>query len=245
MGHRARPGASARAERPRLDAALGEPLGLAPRDRDRCAARSSALAAHRFARDRRRGGRRERAPRPRRADRSGRPRPRHGAAARAAGAQGLVRAERAQRGPERRLVDVRADHHRLRGRRAVAARLRLERQVAVDGRLRRAQLGPRHARPDRLRPALPAQVRLLGPSFRDGVSHLLGDLQVAPARVLGAAGHRRLPVVRPGRRPRDRQRRLVDAARRRLHPLRPHAARRSAPGSATSCRRSGASGSGS
>ena len=174
-----------------------------------------------------------------------RARPGDGGAARAARAARLVRADGAQRRAEPRLVDVRADHHRGGGRGALAASLRLERHVAVDARVRRAQLGPRHARPDRLRPPLPAQVRVLGAPLLDGVPHLLGDLEVAAARVLGAAGQGRLPVVRPGGRPRDRQRRLVDAARGRLHALRRArgAARRSAPASATSCRRSGASGS--
>ena len=221
------PGAAARPERARLDAALGQPLGLAARDRDRRAARARRSRCEtRCSRSSSARSRGNVAPRPGRADRRGRARPGHGAAARAARPQGLVRADRAQRRPERRLVDLRADHHRRRRRRALAARLRLERQVALDDRLRRAQLGPRHARPDRLRPPLPAQVRVLGPPLRDGVPHVLGDLEVAPARVLGAAGQGRLPVVRPGRRPRDRQRRLVDAARRRLHALRPHAPRR-------------------
>ena len=64
----------------------------------------------------------------RRPDRRRRSRSRDGAAARAARTPGLVRADRAQRCAERRLVDLRADHHRGRRGRALPARLRLERR---------------------------------------------------------------------------------------------------------------------
>src|SRR5207237_1073532 len=83
-----------------------------------------------------------------------------------------------------------------------------------DDLLLRALAGAGYARADRLRAPLPAQVRVLGPPLLDGVPDLLGDLEVAPARVLGTARKGRLPDLRAGGRPCDRERRLVDAARR-------------------------------
>ena len=60
--------------------------------------------------------------------------------------------------------------------------------MALDARLRRAQLGARDARADRLRPPLPPQVRVVGAALRDGLSDVLGHHEVAPPRVLERAG---------------------------------------------------------
>src|SRR5581483_515467 len=89
--------------------------------------------------------------------------------------------------------------------------------LVLDARVRHAELGARDARADRVRPALPAKGRVVGAALLDGVPDVLGDLEVAPACVLGGAGQGRLPFVRAGGRPRHRKHRLVDAARGRLH----------------------------
>jgi hypothetical protein len=76
------------------------------------------------------------------------------------------------------------------------------------------------------RAALPAQVRILGTPLLDGLPHVLGDLEVEPARLLGAARQGRFPDIRPGGRSRDRKHRLVDAAGCGLHALLARPARR-------------------
>ncbi len=225
VGHRARPRPAPRLQLPGLAPPLGEPLRLAARDRDRRAARAGALAARRAARDRGRLGRGQRAPRARRADRGGRTRAGHGAPACTAREARLVRADRPQHRPEPGLVDVRIDHHRHHGRGALEAPVRLAGHVVLDDRVRPPLLGARDARADRLRTPLPAQVRLVGADLLHGLPDVLGDLEGQPPCVLGAAGKGWLPDLRPGDRPRDRERRLLDAAGRRLHTLLPLAAR--------------------
>ena len=121
---------------------------------------------------------------------------------------------------EPRLVDLRADHHLDGGRGALRARLRLRGPLALGARVRRRVARARAARPDRVRPALPEEVRRLGGCRLDRLPDLVGARQGEPARALGHRRNRR-GLDRPGRRPRDREHRLLDAARGRLHTLRP------------------------
>ena len=102
--------------------------------------------------------------------------PGDGAAARAARAPWLVPADRAQRRAERRLVDVRAHHHRDRRRRALAASLPLAGALVLDARLRRRSAG-RSACSARSGScaAISARSRL-GAALLDGLPHVLGDL---------------------------------------------------------------------
>src|SRR5581483_9058940 len=93
LGDRARARAAAGAQLLRLAAALGKPLGLAPRDRDRRAARARAVAAGRAPRDPRRRGCREPPARGRRGDRRGRPRAGDGGPAGAARPARLLAAD--------------------------------------------------------------------------------------------------------------------------------------------------------
>ena len=97
--------------------------------------------------------------------------------------------------------------------------------LAVGARLRSRFARPGPTRPDRLRPPLPAEVRHLRPPRLDGVPDLVGADEGEPAPVLARARQGRLPDLRPGGQPRDRKRRLVDAARGRLHALCSHPAR--------------------
>jgi len=124
--------------------------------------------------------------------------------------------------------------------------IRLPGALALGAALRRDLARARAAGPDRLRPPLSEEVRRLGGRGLDCLPDLVGAAQGEPARALAPAGHRRGHAL-PGDRPRDRQHRLLDAARRRLlHPL-PRADRRGAflgnRDRVTCCRRSGASGS--
>ena len=242
MGHPARPGTPARARAPRPDAALGEPLRQPARDRRRGRARADAVVPAGAARDPDRRVRRERAARAGGPDRRRRARAGHGAAPRAARTPRLVRADRAERGAEPRLVDLRADHHLDGGGGVVGAGLRLRGPLALGAPLRRRLARARADGADRLRPPLRAQVRALGGARVDRLPDVVGARQGRPPRALADTGDRR-PLARTGRRPRDGVGRLVDAARRRLHALLAATAgrRSSAPGSATSCRRCGGS----
>src|SRR4029453_12167430 len=136
-GHRARAGPAAGLGPARPDAALGEPLRQPARDRRRGGAGAGAVVQAGAAGDPEWVDRREHPAGTRWGERSRRARPGDGAAARAAGATGLLRADGAERRAEPRLVDVRADHH-LDGRRGpLRARLRLRGALAVGARLRR------------------------------------------------------------------------------------------------------------
>ena len=199
VGDHARPGTAARARPVRLVPPLGQPVRLAARDRHRGAARPCAVVQGGAARDRGRRSCGQRPARSRGHDRRRRPCPGDGRPARAARQARFLSAVGAQHRAERRLVDVRADHHRHRGRGSLTAPLRLPRQVDVDARLRRDQLGTRNARPDRIRAALPAEVRLIRARLLHDLPDVLGDLEVASARVLGARGQRRVSLVRASR----------------------------------------------
>ena len=95
-------------------------------------------------------------------DRRGRARARDGADAGTARPAGIVGADSAQRGPVRRLVDLRAADHRDRRRRALGRGARLPCAVALDAPLRRDRAGACPARADRLRPQVHPQVRGVG-----------------------------------------------------------------------------------
>ena len=75
--------------------------------------------------------------------------------------------------------------------------------------------------PGRLRAPLRPQVRGLLRCCLAGLLDLVGDRQVRPDRVLARPRQGRLPDLLAGRRPDARERDLVDAARGRLHALRP------------------------
>ena len=147
--------------------ALGEPLRLAARDRrgrvPRAAGRpvrARALAARRARRDRRRGRRRQPAARARRPDRRRRARADDGADARAARPARLVPADRAEHRAVPRLVGLRADHHRDRRERALAAGASASAGVAFWKILFGVvATGARVPRPGRVRAQVRAQVR--------------------------------------------------------------------------------------
>ena len=238
MGNRARSGAAARPRARRHRPALGEPGGQPARDRRRRAARAGAVAEAGAARDRRRLDRRLRDARRRCGRRHRRARAGDGADARAARAAGLLPRDGAERRPVPRLVRLRADHHRERLRRPLRPGVPLPRAVALDAAVRRSRDRARLPRADRLRPPLRPQVRDLVRPRLARLPDLVGHRQVRPDRVLARPGQGRLPHVLAGRRSDAGERDLVDAARRRLHPLHEDAARRrsGAPRSATSCR---------
>ena len=162
---------------------------------------------------------------------------------RAARTARLVPADLPQRRPEPRLVDLRAADHRDGGGRALRPGARLPRALALDAALRRDLGRARAARADRVRAPLRPQVRDLGRARLAPLPDLVGARPLEPGRVLARPRPRRLGVGRV--RPRPREHHLVDAARRRLHALRPQPAQRvlGHRASATSSRRSGCSGS--
>ena len=131
------PAAPARARAARHRPPLGESRRLAARARGRHVPRAGALAAGGVPRDPARQPDRQRDARARRDDRRRRARAGDGADARAARAARLVGADRPERRPVRRLVDLRAADHRDGGRRALGRAARLPRPVALDARLRR------------------------------------------------------------------------------------------------------------
>ncbi len=223
MGYRAGSGAAPDARRRRRPAPLGQPLRLAARDRrgrvpgaPAVAVRPRALAARGARGDRRGGDRRLPDARPRRPDRRRRRRAGDGAPARAARAARLLPADRPEHHPVPRVVGLRADRDRDRSERALRARLRLRRRPLLEGALRCGRNRARPARPDRLRAPLRPPVRGLG-----------GDRVAALPQLVVAPRPARRPAVAPARlgrvlagvRPRAREHRLVDAARRRLHAL--------------------------
>src|SRR6186997_1319406 len=179
LGNRSGPGAPASARPVRPDPALGEPLDLAARDRRGGRTRSDALLSARAARDPDRRPRRQSPARARGGDRRGRARPRDGGAPSAARPPRLLRTDRAERRPEPRLVDLRADHYLDGGRGALRARLRLPRAVALGAAVRSGLARARADGPDRVRAALRAEVRGLGGRGLDRLPDLVGDRQGA------------------------------------------------------------------
>ncbi len=107
--------------------------------------------------------------------------------------------------------------------------LRLRGAVALDARLRRRRARARPARADRLRPPVRAQASRSGrcrsrsPTSTGGRSTTPHFGALAPAR-------RGRPLGLAGRRPRRRDHRLVDPARRRLHAVLPRPPRRASGG---------------
>ena len=101
--------------------------------------------------------------------------------------------------------------------------LRLRRRAVLEDRLRLRRDRARAARPGRLRPQVRAQVRDLG---RDRVARLPRLVVAARPPSRRALASRRLARVLARLRPRARVDHQLDTARRRLHPLLAHAARR-------------------
>ncbi len=223
MGHRSRSAETPSAGDVRRLPAVGEPVGVAARDRGGGAARSAllggrarAVAAGRDRGDRGCGDRREPDARPWWADRCRRAGTGDGADARAARASRFVRADRAEHPPVPRLVGLRADRDRDRGERALAPGVRLRRDCVLEDPVRRARDGSRAARAGRVRAPVRAQVRGLGCGRVAPLSLVVVAARAARRRALAPAG---VACVLAGVRPRDREHHLVDAARGRLHAL--------------------------
>ena len=245
LGHRARPRAAAGARHARRLPALGEPLRLAARDRGGRVPRPAGRAS---------SGSRCRCPSP--SARSSRPRSSGTCCSALGGMIGadarvptmvLLRAPLGRRGSYLptglnilqclgwsvfELIVIAT------GASALSQQLFGFGGVAVlEDPLRRRRDRARVPRPGRLRAQVRAQVRGVG---RDRLARLsLLVVAARPASGRALASPRRARVL-AGLRPRARVDHQLDAARRRLHALLPHARGRAsgAPGSATSCRRS-------
>ena len=217
LGHRACARASARARLLRHGGALGEPRRQPARARRGDVPRAGAVAARRAHRHRRRRRDRQRHARHGRRDRRPGRRAGDGAHAALARPARLVRGDRAQRRPEPRLGDLRADRHRDGGGGPVRPGLRLRGQMAVDDPVRAAHGGDGARRADRRRAPLRPPLRALGRARIARLPHVVDDRQRRPRRLLVAARRRRVGVVR--HRSHDRPARFLAASHRRLHAL--------------------------
>ena len=123
-------------------------------------------------------------------------------------------------GPEHhavpRLGDLRADHHRRRGGRALRRDPRLPGAVGVDDLLRRRGRRARAHGPGRLRPAVRAPLRLVGRARLARLPDVVGAVRARRRRALVGQGRGR-DVDLARHRSRDRDHGLVGAARRGLH----------------------------